>query len=310
MPITAPSVRYIKLGRGGGWEAISLERGELHFGHGKITHEMALAGDREQMKQHRIRQGRDARAAAEDAREVLDFYHLGPDCLWITFAQDRLWWTFAEPEVHWLGGGGVNHGERMRKAIGGWRSTDINGIPIRIDSLSTKLTKVASYRRTICAVEAEEYLLRRINGIAEPLVAKANQARDALLDVVTEAITSLHWQDFETMVDVIFARSGWHRASAIGGKQKLVDLVLEQPTTAERGAVQVKSSADQKTLDAFISRADEAGLFDRLFFVCHTPKGKLTAPIDRADTHIWFGRELAKTALRLGLSDWIFERVS
>ncbi len=87
-------------------------------------------------------------------------------------------------------------------------------------------------------------------------------------------------------------------------------MVLEQPTTAERGAVQVKSSADQKTLDAFISRADEAGLFDRLFFVCHTPKGKLTAPIDRADTHIWFGRELAKTALRLGLSDWIFERVS
>jgi hypothetical protein len=310
MTITAPTVRYIKLGRGGGWEAISLKRGELHFGHGKIPHDMALAGDREQMKQNRISQGRDPRAAAEDAREVLDFYHLSSDCLWITFAQDHLWWTFAEPEVQWLGGGGVNHGERMRKAICGWRNTDINGIPIRIDSLSTKLTKVASYRRTICAVESEEYLLRRINGIAEPLVTRANQARDALLDVVTEAISSLHWADFETMVDVIFARSGWHRASAIGGKQKLVDLVLEQPTTGERGAVQVKSSADQKTLDAFIGRADEAGVFDRLFFICHSPKGDLTAPIDRADTHIWSGRELAKTALRLGLSDWIFEKVS
>ena len=32
MPITARTVRYIKLGRGGRWEKISLERGELHFG--------------------------------------------------------------------------------------------------------------------------------------------------------------------------------------------------------------------------------------------------------------------------------------
>src|SRR5437016_1527736 len=96
MTITARTVRYIKLGRRGGqWEAISLERGELHFGHGRITHEMALAGDREQMKQHHTNQGRDVRAATQDAREVLDFYNLGPDCLWITFAQDHLWWTFS-----------------------------------------------------------------------------------------------------------------------------------------------------------------------------------------------------------------------
>ncbi|MBP0115736.1 hypothetical protein [Bradyrhizobium vignae] len=39
------------------------------------------------------------------------------------------------------------------------------------------LTKVASYRRTICAVKAQDYLLRRINGIEEPIVAKASQAR-------------------------------------------------------------------------------------------------------------------------------------
>src|SRR5947209_4302048 len=128
---------------------------------------------------------------------------------------------------------------------------------MRTALLSTKLTKVASYRRTLCAVEAEEYLLRRINGVVEPLVQKSNQARDALLDVLTQAIESLHWADFETMVDVIFARSGWHRASAIGGTQKLVDMTLEQPTTGERGAVQVKSSAGQRTLEEFISRADE-----------------------------------------------------
>ena len=107
----------------------------------------------------------------------------------------------------------------MRKSIGGWRNTDINGKPLRIDNLSTKLTKVQFYKRTICGVEADDYLLRRINGVEEPLVAKSNQARDALLDVLTQAITSLQWKDFETLTDVVFARSGWHRASAIGGNQ-------------------------------------------------------------------------------------------
>jgi hypothetical protein len=309
MPITASAVRYIKLGRGGRWEKISLERGELHFGHGKVPHDLALAGNREKIKQLRIEQGRDPQAAAEDAREVVDFYKLGSDCLWITFAQDHLWWTFAEPEVTWLGSG-EGRGERTRRSIGGWRNKDIQGLALRADSLSTKLTKVASYRRTVCAVEAEEYLLRRINGVIEPLVLKSNQARDALLHVTTEAIASLHWADFETLADVIFARSGWHRASAIGGTQKLFDMALEQPTTAERAAVQVKSSASQKTLDQFVSQADETGTFDRLFFICHSPKGPLVPPGDRSDVHVWAGRELAMTALRLGLSDWIIEKVS
>jgi hypothetical protein len=153
----------------------------------------------------------------------------------------------------------------MRRSIGGWRNFDINGLLLRIDSLGTKLTKVASYRRTVCAVEAEEYLLRRINGVIESLIEKSNEARNALLDIISEAIAALHWVDFETLADVIFARSGWHRTSAIGGTQKLFDMALEQATTGERAAVQVKSSATQKALDQFISQADETGTFNRLF---------------------------------------------
>jgi hypothetical protein len=154
---------------------------ELHIGYGKSTHELALAGNFEALKQYLIGIGRDAQVASREAREVLDFYELGTDCLWITFARDHLWWTFASPEVTWLGGDGQLAGERHRESIGGWRNTDVNGVALRTNTLSTKLTKVAGYRRTICKVEAEEYLLRRINGVKEPFAEKSAIAREALI---------------------------------------------------------------------------------------------------------------------------------
>jgi hypothetical protein len=98
--------------------------------------------------------------------------------------------------------------ETSSTRLGGWRDTDVNGRTITIDKLSTKLTQVAAYRRTICGVDSQDYLLRRINGIEEPLVARGNQAREALMSVVCEAIASLHQTDFETLVDVIFVAGG------------------------------------------------------------------------------------------------------
>jgi uncharacterized protein YbdZ (MbtH family) len=102
----------------------------------------------------------------------------------------------------------------------------------------------------------------------------------------------------------------WHRVSALGGTQKLVDLELEQPTTGERAAVQVKSSASQRILDQYVDRVGNAERFDRFFFICHSPEGDLVAPSDRSDVHLhlWTGHELASTVLRLGLQDWVFEK--
>ena len=60
---------------------------------------------------------------------------------------------------------------------------------------------------------------------------------------------------------------------------KLVDLELEDPALNERAALQVKSVAGQKTLDAYIRWMDAAEQCDRFFFICHSPKGALSAPI-------------------------------
>ena len=223
-----------------------------------------------------------------------------------------MWWTFADPKVFWIKSdqADTGTGERMRKSIGGWKNADIKGVPLSIDSLSTRLTKVCAYRRTICAVEAQDYLLRRINGIEEPIVVKSAAARNIMVEVLTESLKSLHWKDFETLIDIIFARSGWHRISALGGTQKTVDLELEQPTTEENAAVQVKSTATQKMLDEYIQRVDDAERFDRFFFVCHSPKGDIVPPVDRDDIHVWAGRDLAGIVLKMGLLDWVLEKVA
>ncbi|MBR0826155.1 hypothetical protein JQ596_11445 [Bradyrhizobium manausense] len=46
----------------------------------------------------------------------------------------------------------------------------------------------------------------------------------------------------------------------------------------ERAAVQAKSAANQKILNAYIRRMDATEQFDRFFFICHSPKGALSAP--------------------------------
>lgn len=308
MAVTASEVRYIKLGKGGAWERASLDNDELHFGFQDAPHDVSLTRDYEKIRQSLITRGRLERVASSDAREVLEFYSLDEKCLWVTFAREHMWWCFADPHVSWRGGDGMTGGERVRKVIGKWRNTDVRGQPLKISTLSTKITKVAGYRRTICKIEAKDYLLRRINGLEEPIVAKGVQARQAILDATKEALQLLHWKDFETLVDVIFARSGWNRISALGGNQKLVDLELEQSVTNERMAVQVKSEASQAVLDQYIERIDEAGQFQRFVFICHSRKGALVAPPGRSNIQVWTDQELAEAVFRTGLYDWVLEK--
>jgi hypothetical protein len=306
-PINPKEVRYIKLGRGGIWVEPSFERNELHFGYRTVSHELCQRGDWDAVVRSFTEDGRSLGKAKDSTREIRDFYTLGPDCLWITFAGRHLHWAFAEREVIWLGLAEDGQGARMRKTVDGWHKVNINGDPLRFDSLSTRLTQVAAYRQTVCSVRESDYLLRRINGVEEPVVARAREARSAIAVVANEMIAGLHWADFETLVDLIFARAGWQRVSRVGGTQADTDLVLEQPTTGEIAFVQVKSKAGQGVLDDYIGRFRRNERYDRMFFVCHSPKGTLWVE-DTAGIHIWVGDALADAAVKAGLFDWLTER--
>ena len=307
-PIEPKDVRYIKLGSGGRWAQKAFELGEIPFGYPSVPHELCVKRDWDGVVEQLIADGRNLAKAKDGLREIRDFYTLGSECLWITIADSHLWWAFAEPEVTWLGDP-EDRGNRVRKTRDGWHKVDINGSPLLIDNLSTRLTQVAAYRQTICAVKASDYLLRRINAVEEPVVQRARAAREAMVEVAAEMIVALHWADFETLVDLIFSRGGWQRVSRVGENLTDVDLILEQPTTGERAFVQVKSKASQSALDDYIGRFKRSGAYDRLFFVCHSRTGRLSAG-DSSGVQVWEGNRLANMTIRAGLFDWLIERVA
>nr|WP_293376269.1 restriction endonuclease [Phenylobacterium sp.] len=117
----------------------------------------------------------------------------------------------------------------------------------------------------------------------------------------------MDWRDFELMVDLIFAASGWRRVSAVGGSEQAdSDLILEQAATGERAFVQVKSAATPVVLHDYLDRFAASGL-DRMFFVCHSPKGRLEA--QQPGVHLWLGETLTEQAIKAGLFAWLIEKV-
>jgi hypothetical protein len=100
-------------------------------------------------------------------REMRDFYELPDDTLWVTFFGGSLWWTLSHGGVTDMRGTPGDHGAVMRTTLG-WSHESRMGAPLRTDLLSTRLSKVAAYQKTICKIEEVDYLLRRINDMDEP----------------------------------------------------------------------------------------------------------------------------------------------
>jgi hypothetical protein len=301
------AVRYIKLGPSGAFLRRCIDQGLLELGHASVPHDLAARDDWSAVERLLEAQGRTPGKVTDFTRELRDFYTLGPDTLWITFGEGRMWWTFAQPEVEAVEGEG--RGARVRKVIGSWRDTDLAGNTLAINSLSTRLTKVAAYRQTLCKVGAEDYLIQRLNA-EEPLaLARARNARAELIGAAEQLISMLDWHDFELLTDLIFATSGWRRRSAVGGSgQADTDLILEQAVTGERAFVQVKSSASRAVLQDYVDRFTDSAVFDRMFFVCHAPVGGLPKPVDPR-VQLWLGPKLAEQAVNAGLFDWLMEKV-
>lgn len=294
---------YIKLGRSSSWEKECLENGILRFGYKETPFDAAVSGDWETVRKVWLEAREDQRTATRDVIQIRHFFEASEDTLWITFSGGFLWWCFAKPGVR-------KHEDRKgsyRKTVDGWHNTDINGVKLSSERLSGSLLKVQGFQGTICDVKEFEYLKRKLNGELLPEVEDATQAENRMVEKIVPLMRLLTWQDFEMLVDLVFANSGWRRIGQVGKAQKTVDIELLLPTTGERAFVQVKSSAKKRDLSEYLNKLKSSKAYDRMFFVWHSGD---VGETEETNVSLIGPDRLARMVFDAGLTSWLREKVS
>jgi hypothetical protein len=209
--ISPKKIRFIKLGERGKWERSCLADGTVRLGYESPHHQASLRGEWDAVRAFWLsaRNG-SQRMASSDLNQIRDFYELSSGDLWITFHGKHLYWCRADTEVTEL-----PDGSRSRRAIGGWSETDLHGHELRVDRLDGRIAKVRGFQGTVCSVELPEYLVRKINGDIQPDVAAAVASLESLRKDAAALILGLGWKDFELLVELIFSRAGWQRATVL-----------------------------------------------------------------------------------------------
>jgi hypothetical protein len=303
------AVRYIKLGEKGKWVRRALSQGILPFGYRAVDHVSCAEGNWEEVRGQLIGMGRRNGGVSQGVRELKDFYGLPDDTLWVTMTDGHVWWTFAHGPVIETDEADPEAPTRFRRTRNGWCKTSLTGVPLTVRSLSSALTSTANYKMTVCAIKQADYLLRKICDEADPLRAAAQVLKAETIQLAVKMIRRLDWRDFETLVDLIFMRCGWHRISALGRGQADVDLILKQPVTSETAWVQVKSSSSQAEFHEYLDRFQRDGSCDCFFFICHSAASALSAPHD-AKIHLWSAERVASAASEAGLLDWLVDHAA
>ncbi|HHC5060708.1 restriction endonuclease [Aeromonas veronii] len=301
-------IRYIKLGDGGKWEPYCIEEKQvLRLGYESPHHQESLAGDWDTVRNFWLsaRKGNNG-AASRDLNQIRDFYELSEADIWVTFYRRKMYWCHAHKEVYEL-----EDGSRIRKVIGSWSCLDKNGSLLSIENIDGRITKVQGYRGTICGVELPEYLLRKINGEVQPEIQSTKEALEALKKNVEDLIKGLWWHDFELLVDLIFAQSGWQRISVLGKAEKDIDLDIFSPVSQKRAFVQVKSTTTADQIQNYREIFSQHHQYDEMYFVFHTFLGSLkNLSINDPRVTLWDISRVAELVINAGLIDWLLAKRS
>jgi hypothetical protein len=306
-PIDFTSAFYIKLGQGGKWEIDSIETGKLRLGwSGQLVDDInagrwALIDEQLREKD----QGKRVSATTSDLNALRIIAASGVEDIWITFHQAKMWWTR-------LASGAVEQDSisKFRRTAQPWRDRAADGRLLAVNGLPGKISQIQGFRATVCRVRYDDLLRRTLNGTRSKLATAIRDHREALAQDLTKAIKELHWQDFETLVDLVFRAAGWSRVSVLGQQAKAYDLELQEPVIGERYVVQVKSQAGLADLQATIANFSPED-FRRIFFVVHSPDDDLSGATDiPKHVEIVSPQRLGELAMEAGLVGWLEKKAS
>ncbi len=310
----AKSIRFIRLGEGGSWADDCFSEGIIRLGFSTGTPEilkLAKAKKWVEVRAYWLARDHAAQVASSYTNQMKTFFEDDGSTLWITIRNQFLYYGFAQPGAPEPFGKDPNTSKlsSYKKMAFGWRNRDSNGKLLTIDKLSGRLTKIGGFRGTICSLKDEiaDYLKLRLNGKVNPAVEQAESAKANLQHHMRGLIQSLSWQDFETLVELIFSKSGWLRVARVGGNKETVDIELENPITKDIAFVQVKSTTNQKQLENYIERK-KSGPYARMFYVYHTAQEELSG--DEDGVSVFGPEQVAELVLSNGLIDWVIVKAN
>lgn len=306
MPFEFNSAFYVKLGRGGRWEADSIRQFRLRLGWSNQALADINAGRWSVIaEQLRHAQPNQPQVATTDLNRLQDIALSTPEDVWITFHGAKLWWARLAP-----GPIEEDHISKYRVTLDGWHDTSLSGRLLVVNDLPGKIAQLQGFRGTVCRVREKQLLRRVLEGTRSELASRIAAERAGLCNELEKAITELHWKDYETLVDLVFRHAGWLRISVLGQHAKAYDLELREAITNDRYIVQVKSQATRADLNKTIQDFSEAD-YRKVFFVVHSPAADLANATD-IPTHVELvaPSHLAALALNAGLTHWLEEKVA
>lgn len=309
----AKSIRFIRLGESGAWSEDCFKEGIIRLGFSSGTPEiLGLAKSKKwlNVRNYWLLRDHSAQVASSYTNQMKAFFEDDGTTLWITIRNQLLYYGFAVPglpEPYELDSNKTKLSSYKKMAGGGWKNIDANGTTLAIDKLSGRLTKVGGFRGTICSLKqsVSDYLKLRLEGQVNPAIEKAEAVKMTLQHHIRELIQNLTWQDFETLVELIFSNSGWRRVARTGGNKETVDIELENPITKDSAFVQVKSSTTQKQLNSYINKM-KAGPYTRMFYVYHTGHADLSS--EEESVSVFNVDQIAELVLSNGLIDWVIDK--
>lgn len=304
------SVRYVKLGAGGRWWKAARERGQIHFGWTQIPAE-ALAGSDLVAIEKAVRDHYGPKqGATQDFRAVRSVLEGPSRHVWVAYEDGCLWWcTVRDGITVNPDGESLELGHFWLDCDRPWSDRSLGGRRLVLSELPGSVGATGGFQGTACTPGSWRTILRILTDAEDPQQAAAAQARDAYEIAIAALAARLGPKDFELLVDLILSRTGWSRLEKLGGSTEGVDLEVENPALDEIAFVQVKSTAGQSVLDDYVGRfAERRERYARMIFAVHSPKGVLVAPAGQP-VQIWDGARIARLVVRLGLGDWVANRI-
>jgi len=267
------SVRYVKNGRSSQWWAAARTRGEIHAGWDSVPDELLLKKDLAKIEAS-IRELYGERAGAtQDFNQLSDLVNAPSQHIWVTFEDGFLWWCTVSDQVTVTPNADVRTtGHFWLTCKRQWSNTSLGGKLLAIADLPGTVTTTAGFRGTVCTPRDWQSVIRLITDQTDADAINSAERRHDYELAVHRIVQRLSPKDFEHLVDLILARTGWERIATVGGTREGIDVEVENPTTAEIAFVQVKSSADQGVLNDYLERfAKRRERYARMIFAVHSP---------------------------------------